>query len=63
MTDIPTIVELWSNCVIFAYFAQLRTLETKKWGPAKDCSILLGIGRNPTADQSECGFWIVGIFV
>ncbi len=51
------------NCVIFAYFAQVRTLETKKWGPTKDWGILHGIGSTATTDQRDCGFWSVGLFV
>ncbi len=50
------------KCVIFGYFAQVRTFGTKKWGPTKLWSILHGNEGTASADQRECGFMIVGLF-
>ncbi len=59
------------NCVIFAYFAQVKTktkaqtktLETIKSGSTKHCCIFHGIGSTASTDQRECGFMIVGLFI
>ncbi len=48
---------------VFAYFALVRTFETKKLGPTKHRCILHGNGSTAATDQRECGIWIVGIFV
>ncbi len=49
--------------MIFAYFAQVRTCQTKILGPTKHCFIVHGIGSSTTTDQRECGFLIVGLLV
>ncbi len=49
----------WPKLCYFAYFAQVRTFETKKLGLTKHCCILHEIGSNAATDQRVCGVWIV----